>query len=125
MEDMGLKIFAGVELIPPVLCFVLLQNAAKDGNARDWEQSLTAQAGMQKDPQAPAGHRPAQSGLSVCLPGESPPSSGSDREDSYGRVKYLSVSITRLCRRADTTRRTETITGMPWSPTCFRQLTEI
>lgn len=35
------------------------------------------------------------------------------------------MSITRLCLRVNTMRRTETITGMPWSYTCFRPLTEI
>lgn len=50
MEDMGLKIIAGIELIPPGLYFVLMQNAAKDGNAQDCEHSLTAHTGIQKDP---------------------------------------------------------------------------
>lgn len=55
------------------------------------------------------GHRPAKLGLSMSLPGVSPPCSGSDHEDSYECVKYLSMSVNKLCQQTDILWRIETI----------------
>lgn len=103
MEKMGLQIIAGVELILLVLCFILMKTVAKYGNAQGWEHHLAACTGSVK------------SGLLVCLPSISLPYSGSDHEDSYGRVKYLNVSVTRLCHRANAMWGIETIIGIPCS----------
>lgn len=115
--------------------FGTIQNIVRCGNAQGWKHSLEAQIGIWKDPsqrphayptpaKVPVGHRPAKSGLSLCLPGVSPPCSGSDHGGLHECVTYLSMSINRLCPKAHITWRTETITWISWSYACFCQLPE-